>query len=140
MAKIGRLTFYGVFSSRQACLEFSCAVACAQLTAPLEALSGRESNDRPARTREVVDALIYAIGREPLLAELCLVHSPSAAIDQPHRFRNAVIEATWNALGGDLMAEMAAGAIITVLTMQIARGATACVPDLREGLVGLSGC
>jgi AcrR family transcriptional regulator len=135
--RIGRGTFYELFSSRAACVEFACQAATGVLVQALEGVADG-GGSRDERAERTVDALIDAAGAEPLLAELCLVHSPTAELAYPHRFRQAVVEATWQALGGDRMAELAAMAIVTLVEMQLARGAAARLGDSREGLIGIA--
>lgn len=137
-ARIGRNTFYETFESRDACVESACEMATARLTKPLAAAAA-EDGTRGERAERTVDALIGAVCADPVMAELCLVHSPGSAALGAHRFRDAVVEATWQALGGDRMAELAAGAIVTLVEMRLRQGAAAGLPDLRKGLIGMAG-
>ncbi len=137
-ARIARNALYELFESRGACVEFACETATMRLTTPLAAVAAADGSRRE-RAERTVDALIDAVSAEPLMAELCLVHSPGSAAPGAHAFREAVIETTREALGGDRMAELAAGAIVTLVEMQLARGAAADLGDLREGLIGMTG-
>lgn len=73
-AGLGRAAFYGVFSSKPEALSYACREASAQIVAPVR--EARASSQPPAqRLAAGVEGFLAAVGEDPLLAELALIHT-----------------------------------------------------------------
>jgi len=136
-ARMAKSTFFELFPSRPASVEYACEFATLRLTQPL----AQPPEDTPRRTRLewAIDTLIAAIEAEPLLAALCLVHSRCARIETPQRYFQAVVDAVAAAIGPGRCTEVRAGAIVTLIALRLAQGRGEELATLRAGFVGIGG-
>lgn len=137
-AKMARKTFYDLFPSRTAALEFACAKATHHLSEPLQVV-GAEGGGERERTERAVGALIDAVLEQPAFAALALTHSLSLDAGTPDRYVDTVVTALAGAIDRKQLGELAARSIVSIVSMQVSRGESERLPELREGLVGLAG-
>jgi len=130
--KMARSTFYSLFPTKNDALEYSCQAATDLLTKAVR--EAPRNGQRPPR-EVVIDSFIEAAQKEPLLTELCLLHSKSAPIAEPDRFLAAVIQALYHELGETPYAEFVALTIVQAVALQLARGSAADLSEVRDGLV-----
>lgn len=153
-ARMSRKTFYELFESKGACEEAGCEEAHKHLFDPVKAAAGAPWPWLD-RVSEAVGAFLDAVVEDPLLAELCLVHSVAipGGGESCHR---AGIEAMTDLIrggreegrrlaGGDAYQEpppqteeFVACAIVSVVAMRLKRGEVADLPGLRGELVRMA--
>jgi AcrR family transcriptional regulator len=136
--RMARKTFYDVFPSRTAALEFACVEATRHLSEPLRA-AGAEGGGERERCERAVTALIGAVVEQPAYAALAMVHSVSLDAGPADRYLDTVVSALAGAIDREQLGELAARSIVSVVSMQVMRGGSEHLPELREGLVGLAG-
>jgi AcrR family transcriptional regulator len=133
-SKMARSSFYAVFPTKVDALEFACQEATDFL---LEAVREVGQGECPSR-EAVIDRFIDAVQDEPLLAELCLLHSKSAPIPEPDRFLAALTRGLREGLGETRFSELVALAIVQAVTLQLARGSAADLSEARDALIGMT--
>jgi AcrR family transcriptional regulator len=74
-ARMARTTFYGHFDGLSGCLRYSFAESYRQLVGPLALADG---HDWLSTVESAIGAFYAAVAAHPPLAELCLVHAPTA--------------------------------------------------------------
>ena len=131
---MARRTFYDHFASRQEAVDYACKRAGQRLTEAIGTV--RES---PNQAEAAIDALLGAVAADPLLAELCLVHSPGAAPDDPGRYVQPLVGRLSRPLGEGTHGELAALAILFAVRMLLIRGQAGGLSEFRDGLVVLAG-
>jgi AcrR family transcriptional regulator len=143
-ARTSRNTFYEIFTSKEACLEFSCGWARERLLAAIGTAAQANGEDED-RARAVIAALLEAASGLPAPVELCLIHS-AADPEAPEGVGDTVtIEALARALsrGGDersadVGSELLAGGILTVVALRLHRDELGDPAALAEELAGLT--
>ena len=151
---MSRKTFYDLFGTRSSGLRYAFAEAFNRIFDPVEATT-RGAEPWHERTIAALDAFFAAINDEPLLAELCLVHSASAPIEAKGANFEAGIETMMLALRGGReagqaalgaayrdpppqMERMLSGAIVSVAAQYIRQGDLRRLPAQRDGLFRLA--
>jgi AcrR family transcriptional regulator len=153
-ARMSRNTFYDLFDSRAKGVEHAFQSAHKRLFGPVLA-AGEEPKSRLARLSDTLDALFAAVVGDPLLAELCLVHSHGAGGDSGGFDYQAGLDTMAAALRGDRRAEspelgadqgdrpagveeFLAGAILSLTAAEIRQGKVKALPSLRAELIALA--
>lgn len=89
LARMARVTYYSLFESSSGCLRYSFAAAYGEVVGPVAA--AHAETDWPAAIEAATERLYAGVARQPLLAELCLVHCHGAAEEAAgHDFEAAV--------------------------------------------------
>ena len=154
-AGVSRRTIYEHFENKTGCFEFACEEARRRLFGPVEA--ARDSPDSwLERVSGAIGALLDAVVENPLLAELCLVHSPAMAGGGRQSSYQAGIETFTELMRGGREAgrrlraedagfdpppqaeEFIACAIVSVISLRVERGEIEDLPGLRGELVRLA--
>jgi len=151
-AHIGRNSFYRLFGSREGGLEYAFAEAFVRIFGPVE-LAAEPAGSWLGRVDAALGGLFEAIAEEPLLAELCLVHSAGAAKAAKGNDLEAAVGVVARILAEDrgehpddaepaggaaLAPEWLARGIFAVTTSRIRQGSTAKLPSHRRELVLLA--
>jgi AcrR family transcriptional regulator len=151
-AHISRNTFYRLFGNREGGLEYAFAAAFARILGPVE-LAVEPSGPWLGRVDAALGALFEGIAEEPLLAELCLVHSAGAAKAAEGNDLEAAVAVVARILapgrgqlpGGAeppgssaVAAEWLACGVFAVATSRIRQGNSAKLPEHRRELVLLA--
>lgn len=141
---MSRGTLYELFDSKDDCLNFAFAQAYKRIFNPVKAVPGAQPwLDRVA---ESLAAFFAAIAAEPLLAELCLVHSlGQSGDDSVHQAGvETMIEAiAADPVGGELasssgnMEELLARGIVSLAGRRVRAGRAAGLAEEEDGLVRL---
>jgi AcrR family transcriptional regulator len=125
--RMARATFYGIFPTKTEALEYACQAATDFLVGAVR--EARQDGEGTSRGT-VVDGFLQAVDEEPLLAELCLVHSKSAPVPEADRFFSALIQELCEGLEGTRFDdELVALAIAQTVALQLRRKSN---PNLRE--------
>lgn len=136
-AQMSRNTFYDLFSGSREGVEHAFRNAHLQLFEPVRT-AGEEPQPWLDRVSCCLDALFATTAKEPLLAELSLVHSHGVGSEAGGY--QAGLEAMAAALGGNReVGEFLAGAILWRTAIQVRRGEVATLPALRPELLALAG-
>lgn len=155
LARMARNTFYDLFPGVSGCLEYAFAEAYEQLFEPV-----REAREQSGSWLDgvsgAVGAFFTAIAEEPLLAELCLVHSVGAAKEaEGCDYQAAVEEMTEVMRGGREAGRAACGeayrdppaeteqflarAVVSLAAIRVRQeGAAEVLPEHRDELVMLA--
>jgi AcrR family transcriptional regulator len=143
-SRMSRGTLYELFDSKDSCLSFALAQAYERIFEPVKAVSAAEP--WIDRVDAALSALFAAIEAEPLLAELCLVHSLGAPDDTSvHQAAvETLIEAITPGPGADDLPlasryteELLARGILWLAGERVRQGRTAELPNERGALVKL---
>jgi AcrR family transcriptional regulator len=141
---MSRGTLYELFESKDACLTFAFAQAYERIFNPVKAV--REVQPWIDRVAASVNAFFTAIEAEPLLAELCLVHSlGEPGNDSVHQ---AGVETMTEAIAADPgpselasppknAEELVARGIVSVAGRRVRDGHSAALPEEEDELVRL---
>lgn len=143
--KMARATYYGLFQSTSDCLRYAFAFAYAHLFDPVEEVS-RSAGSWLGGVDGALVALLDAVATEPLLAELCLVHSLGASEEAAGHDQQAAVETMIKVLTrgwegpavSPLLEEYVARAIVSLATLRITEGKAASLPEHRRELVMLA--
>jgi AcrR family transcriptional regulator len=141
---MSRGTLYELFESKDACLSFAFEQAYERIFDPVSAVCGAEP--WIDRVNAALDSLFAAIEAEPLLAELCLVHSLGAPEDTS--VHQAGVETLIKAItpgpsADDLRPasrhteELLARGILSLAGRRVREGRTATLPKEKGELVRL---
>lgn len=135
-ARMARNTFYELFDGKAECMEFACRRAGEGLVGPMEEAC-EEAGSWRDRLDRTIGALLRTAAAEPLLAELCLIHSPAVEANGTAPSSQRPVEALVAAMAGACEApsereELVASAVVSVVASRIRRGEA-------EGLSGLHG-
>jgi AcrR family transcriptional regulator len=151
-ARMSRTTFYTLFPSVASCRAFAFEEAYEQLFGELGATAAGEP--WPAALRAALDAFFAAIGAEPFLAELCLVHCFGAGAEAREHDYEAGVRAMSETMRGARLAaaatmgrtylgppamteELLARGVVSLAALQVGRGETAVPAGQREEMVAL---
>jgi len=74
--RMSRNTFYELFANKAECLDLACEFATDRLLAAIRG-TRPETGEWRERLDRAVSALLEAVSAEPMIAELCLVHTSS---------------------------------------------------------------
>lgn len=152
-AQMSRNTFYDIFDDRSESLRFCFAAAFEQTFGPAKA-AGEVPGMWTTRVAASLDALFGAMIEQPLLAELCLVHSGSAGPDAEGLDSQAGLEILAGILAGGREAgraalgdryhdsppgvdEFLAGSILTLATRLLREDKVEQLPSRRDELLSL---
>ena len=142
-ARVGRHTFYELFSGVAASLEFACEWAGLRLSAPVRA-AAQEPALWGERVERAIVALLDTVEEQECAAELYLIHRPGLVAEPMHP--NAVVVALMEVLAPAPtrhqvpaeLAELVSGGIVAVIADRLRSSGTDSLPALREGLVQLA--
>lgn len=137
-ARIGRKKLYELFPTKEEAFHAACMEAASRLAGAVS-LAGAEGTSRSERARRAIDALVAEALRQPALTELALTHSLAADPERPDRFLEIVVAALAQAIGEDQIAELGARSVVSMVSMQLMRGQTDLLLEMRGGLAGLVG-
>lgn len=153
-ARMSRNTFYELFGSKEECLRFAFQEAYEYLFGSVRRLS-RTQGPWLERLNAALDAFFAAIVEDPVLAELCLVHSFGAAAQSEGVDYEAGVETMIEVIGdgraagkaavGDAyceplpqVEEFLARAILSLAATRVRRGEAGRLPAQRGELVRLA--
>jgi AcrR family transcriptional regulator len=135
-AHMGRNTFYRLFAGREAMLAYGFGEAFERTMGPVR-LVATEEGPWLARVERALDALFQATVKDPLLAELCLIHSAEAPGSAARCNLEAAVEIVAQILASGSEPEGSEGDTeesVPLATEWIARGVLALVTlRLRQG-------
>ncbi len=151
---MSRNKFYELFDGKGECLRYSFQVASDIPIGPVKA-AGQGDEPWLERVHAAIEGFFAAIVAEPLLAELCLVHSLTAPVESEGHGFEAGVEAMTGALGGGrdagLLArgerysepppqaeELLARGIVSLASLRIRQGEAKELPALCDELVQLA--
>jgi AcrR family transcriptional regulator len=154
-ARMSRNTFYELFAGKVECLRFAREEARRQLFDPALAALDNGAASWLERLGAALGELLGAVAAEPLLAELCLVHSPSLPGEPDALGGSDGLKETVAMMGGGREAgrelrgadyreppaeseELIAGAILATIALRIRHGELEDLSALRRDLVGLA--
>jgi len=153
-AKMSRAMFYELFGDRSGALRFAFAQAYDFLSAPVrDALTG--SRSWPEQVHHAIGGLIGAAVDNPLLAELCLVHSPGGRFEARGNDYEAIVATLVGALAGGreagratsgeeyrdpppVVEEFLARSILSMIRLRLTQGNAAQLPAQRDELFVLT--
>jgi AcrR family transcriptional regulator len=152
-ARMSRNTFYELFGSKDNGVRFAFQASYEFLFEPVR-VAGEGSEPWLGRLCGALDALLAGAVAEPLLAELCLIHSLAALTDgEGCAYQTAVVTmseligggrgAAREELGGthptppSEVEEFLARAIVSLVALRIRQGAVEELPGHRDELVRL---
>jgi AcrR family transcriptional regulator len=153
-ARMSRKTFYELFGGKASGLEFACRFAYERIFAPVTAVN-EGAGPWLDRLASALGHLFAAVVEEPLLAELCLVHSLATAETGSSCTYRAAVEATTAAVRDGRQAgqaalgsryrdppseaeEFVASAIVSVTALRIRQGTAHELASHRDELVRLA--
>ena len=154
LAHMSRGTFYELFGTSFAARRYAFAAAYERIFGPVPGAAG-ESGSWLEGLNSAIGVLFTGIAAEPLLAELCLVHSASAPDEARGHDSQAGIETMAGLLCGGreagrevcgelyhdppaLSEEYLARAIVSVTALRVGQGEAATLPAHREEMVMLA--
>ncbi|MGI5323164.1 TetR/AcrR family transcriptional regulator [Actinomadura nitritigenes] len=144
-AGVSRATFYVHFKNKDdAFLRASDVIVEQMMDRVVEAYQGEP--DATGRVRASLGALLAYLSENPRAARMCIVESMSAgplAVERRDRALAAFAQVVTDNMhelfphypSSELMAETIVGGIYQVAYARIARGETATLPELRDGLL-----
>lgn len=154
-AQTSGATFYRHFADKAECVSWGCEEGARKLFGPCER-AGTDGGPWPARVEAGVGGLLAAATTDPLLAELCLVHSRALPGQRPPaRDRGVDSLAALLAAGGRAgprsagtqpscsgpgpkAAELLAGAIVAVIGRRLRCVRTDALAQLHDELIELA--
>lgn len=80
LAGTSRSTFYELFSSGEACIAHAIGVAGEEIFAPVEAQDG--TGEWSLEAQDAIAGVYAAVAADPVLAELCLIHSHASRVER----------------------------------------------------------
>jgi AcrR family transcriptional regulator len=136
-AKMSRTTVYHLFANKIECVEYACELGVEELLEPFPRATAGDG-DRRSRLRVAAATLSAGVTARPLGAELVLVHS-RAIESAGASCREKIVGAVAQAIGGDPLAELTAGAVVSAVSLRLMRGGPAELAGLEDELAGLAG-
>lgn len=146
--RMARATYYSLFGSSAGCLRYAFAEAFEQLFDPVRR-AGESSESWLAGLNDATGTLLDRVAMEPLLAELCLVHSMGVPEEAHGHDYQAAVETMIGVLArgrddvptspgqSELIEEYLARMIVSLVALRVRGGETSTLPDHREELVML---
>jgi AcrR family transcriptional regulator len=89
-ARMGRSHFYELFGSREGCLEYAFSKAFEAIFGATNAVELAADEAWLAGIDAGIGALFETIAKEPLLAELCLIHASGSTVSAGYNFEAGV--------------------------------------------------
>jgi AcrR family transcriptional regulator len=155
LTRIARGSFYELFSGISGCLEYAFGEAYNSLIEPVEQAQ-EESTSWLEGLAGAVGAFYLAVANNPLLAELCLVHSAGAAAEAHGRDAEAVVNVIAGVIEGGRKAgddsspeaehrtprqidteQILARGIVSMAALRTRQGNAELLPEHRDEMVML---
>lgn len=148
-ARMSRLSFYKLFADKTECLAYCCEFAGDRLAGPV-LVAAQDPELWPAPLERAIGALLEAAAEQPLLAELCFVHSAALLPRGSEVGHQAIVEALAAVVargqekrgaGGPPPAEeteFVASAVASIVAQRIRAGEVASLPARADELVALA--
>ncbi len=148
-ARMSRLSFYKLFASKAQCLAYCCEFAADRLAEPVRS-AAQGPEPWPVPLERAIAALLEAAAAQPLLAELCFVHSPALLPRGSEVGHQAIVEALAVAVTRGREhdgpsgappseeAEFVASAVVSIVAQRTRAGEVDGLTALTDELVGLA--
>lgn len=147
-ARMSRLSFYELFADKAKCLTYCCEFAGDRLAEPV-LTAAQDPEPWPVPLERAIRVLLEAVAEQPLLAELCFVHSAALLPRGSELGHQAIVKALAAVTPGreerdaedvppSEEAEFVASAIASIVAQRIRAGEVDRLPALADELASLA--